>query len=314
MYYNKYIKYKKKYMELQLIAGSNNRPHIFEMNNLTDNFNIFELWKYCFITFNIPIKYFQFYLKNRKIIDFTSIHNIDNDNFKKYFISNELKLDASKIIFNNCITITIESINMFLNQCPKLEVLNIINSGIYLKRYDNIGLFDINREIYLLNNVKNLCISDNRYIGNDILESLLNNTELVQLYLDFYVENNYFDENNNFMYIFKLLVKIIFNNKKLKQIYLPEFNYSNINEYYLYISIIDFISQLLKEKKITQNNFDLSIFFDIKTKIPKLKRSYKMHEQDKISIISTFTIDSLDPDDLLLFNRIKNELISNTNI
>jgi hypothetical protein len=116
------------------------------------------------------------------------------------------------------------------------------------------------------------------------------------------------------MCIFKLLVKIIFNNKKLKQIYLPEFNYSNINEYYLYISIIDFISQLLKEKKITQNNFDLSIFFDIKIKIPKLKRSYKMHEQDKIYIISTFTIDSLDHDDLLLFNRIKNELISNTNI
>lgn len=308
MYYNKYIKYKKKYMELQLIAGYNSRPHIFEMDNVTDNFNIFELWKYCFIIFNIPIKYFQFYLKNRKIIDFTTIHNIDNDNFKKYFISNELKLDTSKIIFNNCINITIESINMFLNQCPKLEILNIINSGIYLKGYNNIGFFNINREIYLLNNVRNLCISDNKSIGNDILESLLNNTELVHLYLDFYVENN------NFMCIFKLLVKIIFNNKKLKQIYLPEFNYSNINEYYLYISIIDFISQLLKEKKITQNNFDLSIFFDIKIKIPKLKRSYKMHEQDKIYIISTFTIDSLDPDDLLLFNRIKNELISNTNI
>jgi hypothetical protein len=327
MYFDKYIKYKKKYMELQKyhirdkenISNKNLTNYDSIFNDTTDNFlnltnylNIRELINYC-IDFKIKINQFHKIISIKNIIDFASVHNISNNNFQKIFLSTKLELALNIITFENNTNITIENIDFFIKKCPRLETLKIINSGIYSNEYEDIDVFEIHRIIYSIHyNIQNLCIIDERNIGNDILESISKNTELVNLYLSFNIDDSYFDNYNNFDYVFHLIIKIIFINKKLKYIYLPSFNYTDRNSFYKIDNILKFINLLMQRLGIT-SNFDFNNLFNIPLRKPTLKKQYKFdsNQYNLPENLPNFNITNLDPKDLHIFNQIRQSEYAN---
>ena len=313
MYYNKYIKYKEKYMNLKKqTAGTNmDTLDIHTLYKSTQYLDIRELIKFMRVIFpKNTLPYIRHALIFRETIDFTTIFEITNKLFQQYFISNELKLNAKKVIFKDCNNITIESINMFIKQCPQLEILNIINSGIFFSNNDeNQNTFNINRRMYLLeNNIKNLCIINTHNIGNDILESIINNSNLINLHLDFNIENNYFDEAFNFNYVFTLLVRIIFNNKNLQNINLPKFIYTTPEEYRLSATILEFIRALLNLTiKLQETDTNLYTLFNIPEPMFVLERNNAMFNATEY--INMLNVNELSDNEKSLFNQVKQNLL-----